>query len=85
MSEGSNGQPFQSPQDAFSTGLDVCFEVLLYLSSRLARLKPGETLEFIARDPKAERRIQDWCDMRGYTLQLSERLPDGRQRFLIQK
>ncbi len=85
MSDGSNGQSIQSPQDAFSTGLDVCFEVLLYLSSRLARLKPGETLEFIARDPGAEDKIQDWCDMRGYTLQRTERLPDGRQRFLIQK
>jgi TusA-related sulfurtransferase len=81
MSEG----PIQSPQDVFSTGLDVCFEVLLYLSSRLARLAPGETLEFIARDPASEDKIQQWCDLRGYTLQLSERLPDGRQRFLIQK
>ncbi len=76
---------FQSPQDVFSTGLDVCFEVLLYLSSRMARLKSGETLEFIARDPGAEEKIQEWCDLRGSTLQLSERLPDGRQRFLIQK
>ncbi len=85
MSNGSSGQPIQSPQDAFSTGLDVCFEVLLYLSSRLARLKPGETLEFIARDPGAEDKIQSWCDARGYTLQQTERLSDGRQRFLIQK
>ncbi len=85
MSDSSTGQTIQSPQDAFSTGLDVCFEVLLYLSSRLARLKPGETLEFIARDPGAEDKIQSWCDVRGYTLQQSERLPDGRQRFLIEK
>ena len=85
MPTGSSGQTIESPQDAFSTGLDVCFEVLLYLSSRLARLKPGETLEFIARDPGAEDKLQSWCDVRGYTLQLSEPLPDGRHRFLIQK
>ncbi len=84
MSDGPTGN-MQSPQDIFSTGLDVCFEVLLYLSSRLARLNPGDTLEFIARDPQSEETIQSWCEMRGYTLQLSERLPDGRQRFLIQK
>ncbi len=80
-----SNRSIQSPQDAFSTGLNVCFEVLLYLSSRLARLQPGETLEFIARDPGAEDKIQEWCEARGYTLLLSEPLPDGRQRFLIQK
>jgi TusA-related sulfurtransferase len=75
----------RSPQDTFVSGLDVCYEVLLYLSSRLARLKPGETLEFITSAARAEEKITDWCEMREYTLLVSELLPDGRRRFLIQK
>jgi TusA-related sulfurtransferase len=73
------------PQDSFSTGMQICYEVLLYLSSRLARLKPGDALEFITDDPEAGDKISDWCDARDYTLLGQETLSDGRQRFLIQK
>ena len=73
------------PQDSFSTEMQICYEVLLYLSSRLARLKPGEVLEFITDDPEAGEKISDWCDARDYTLLGQESLPGGRQRFLIQK
>ena len=77
--------PIRSPQDTFASGLDICYEVLLYLSSRLARLKPGETLEFITRAARAEEKITSWCEAHEYTLLASELLPDGRHRFLIQK
>ena len=74
-----------TPQDSFSTGMQICYEILLYLSSRLARLKAGQVLEFITDDPQAGEKIPDWCDARDYTLLGQESLPDGRQRFLIQK
>ena len=74
-----------TPDDTFASGLQVCFEVLLYLSSRLARLKPGETLEFISTDADADETIPDWCDQRGYTLLSHDVLPDGRRRYLIRK
>jgi TusA-related sulfurtransferase len=91
MPENPDGLPIRSPQDTFASGLDICYEVLLYLSSRLARLKPGETLEFITRAEQAdqaeqvEEKITSWCEAREYTLLASEPLPDGRRRFLIQK
>lgn len=71
--------------DEFASNLQVCYEILLYLSSRLARLKPGETLSFVTSDPEAEDKIPEWCDARGYTLLSSGPSEDGRQRFLIQK
>ncbi len=74
-----------SVTDEFASNLQVCFEILLYLSSRLARLKPGETLAYTTSDPEAGDKIQLWCDERGYTLLESGTSEDGRQRFLIQK
>jgi len=74
-----------TPHDSFATGLEICYEVLLYLSSRLARLAPGETLEFITSDPEAGDKIPPWCETRAYTLLSTQRLPDGRQGFLIRK
>lgn len=71
--------------DQFASNLQVCYEILLYLSSRLTRLQPGETLAFTTSDPEAEEKIPEWCDMRGYTLLASDLLDDGRRRFLIQK
>jgi TusA-related sulfurtransferase len=73
------------PTDLFASNLQVCYEILLYLSSRLARLSPGETLEFITGDSEAAEKIQEWCDTRGYILLSSDAAADGRQRFLIQK
>jgi TusA-related sulfurtransferase len=77
--------PSESPNDTFATGLPVCYELLLYLSSRLARLSPGETLEFITDDPEADDQIPPWCEARNYTLLDSRSLPDGQRRFLIRK
>ena len=81
----SRETPADAPRDTFATGLEICYEVLLYLSSRLARLTAGEVLEFITADPEAAEKIPSWCDAREYTLLGSERLPDGRQQFLIRK
>ena len=75
----------ETPADSFASNLQVCYEVLLYLSSRLARLKPGESLEVITGDAEAADKIPEWCDARGYTLLSSGLAPDGRHRFLIQK
>jgi TusA-related sulfurtransferase len=71
--------------DEFASNLQVCYEILLYLSSRLARLQPGETLAFTTSDPEAEEKIPEWCDARGYTLLESGLSDDGRLRFVIQK
>jgi len=75
----------ETPADSFDSNLQVCYEILLYLSSRLARLKQGESLEFITGDAEAADKIPDWCDVRGYSLLGSGLTPDGRHRFLIQK
>ncbi len=64
MSEASIETPADAPRDTFATGLEICYEVLLYLSSCLARLKPGEVLEFITADPEAADKIPAWCDAR---------------------
>lgn len=77
--------PFELPDDTFATGLPVCYEILLYLSSRMARLNPGETLEFITNDSEAEGKIPSWCEARDYALLDNQSLPDGRRRFLIRK
>jgi len=83
MSEAST--PADAPHDTFASGLEICYEVLLYLSSRLSRLKPEEIFEFVTSDPDAGEKIPTWCDARGYTLLDNQPLPDGRQRFLIRK
>jgi len=75
----------QPINDEFASNLQVCFEILLYLSSRLTKLQPGETLAFTTGDPEAGDKIPPWCDERGYTLLSSGSSEDGRQRFLIQK
>jgi TusA-related sulfurtransferase len=69
----------------FVSDLRVCYEILLYLASRMAKLAPGESFEFVTSDPEAMDRVPDWCDTRGFQLLTSEALPDGRWRFLIQK
>ena len=83
MTEGSSSA--DAPQDTFASGLEICYEVLLYLSSRVNRLKQGDVLEFITSDPEAGNKIPGWCEMRGYTLLDTQTLPDGRQQFLIRK
>ncbi len=71
--------------DSFCTNLAVCYEVLLYLSSRMAKLKIGQVLEFVTSDPSAAEKVPTWCDLRQFVLVDSYQLADGRQRFLIQR
>ncbi len=73
------------PQDTFRSDIQVCYEVLLYLSSRLAKLQPGELFAFVTSDPDAADEIEPWCEMHSYTLLSVETLPNSRQRFLIRK
>lgn len=73
------------PGDHFASDLEICFEVLLYLSSRIAKLSSGETFELISGDPGAVVKVTDWCEVRGYPLLSTEVLPDRRVRFVIQK
>ena len=71
--------------DSFDTNLQVCYEILLYLSSRLAKLQTGEIFEFVSGDAEAADKIEAWCEARGFTLLENGFSPDGRFRFLIQK
>lgn len=70
--------------DTFVTDLEICYEVLLYLSSRVRALPAGATLEFISGDPQAEEKIRTWTEQRDYSLLACDKLPDGRWRFVIQ-
>ena len=70
----------QSP-DLFESNLIVCYEVLLYLSSRLMRLPPGAPFTFVTSDPDAAETIASWCDLRGYSLSSIHREPDGHWKF----
>jgi len=71
--------------DSFTSGLEVCFEILLYLNSRMRHLAPGQCFEFITTDSQARDRVADWCDLRGYTLLTAEPTPENGWRLLIQK
>jgi TusA-related sulfurtransferase len=67
--------------DSFDSNLNVCYEVLLYLSSRLMRLSPGVPFTFVTADSSAVETIPRWCDERGYTLLCVDRQPAGRWKF----
>ncbi|MCE7946820.1 MAG: sulfurtransferase TusA family protein [Chloroflexi bacterium CFX4] len=71
--------------ETFASNLEICYEVLLYLASRMARLPAGEALEYLSGDPEAAAKISAWCEAREFTLVCSERLPDDRWRFVIKK
>ena len=73
------------PSESFSTELAVCYEVLLYLASRMAKLAPGETLEFISCDPQSRDEVTEWTALREYELLSVEDLSNGRIRFLIRR
>lgn len=75
----------QSPSDSFASHLQVCYEVLLYLASRMMKLQPGEIFEFVTSDAGAVDEIPPWCDLHGYTLLSVEPQPDQQWRFLIRK
>ena len=46
----------------------ACGELVFELRMRLARMKPGQVLELIARDPGAPADLPAWCRMTGHTL-----------------
>ena len=73
------------PKDTFSTNLEVCYEVLLYLASQMQSLNKGDVLEFISSDPQAGDRISEWVVIRNYELITMETLADGQTRFLIRR
>lgn len=55
--------------DAGETG---CGQLVFELHVRLNRMRPGESLELIARDPGAPRDLPAWCRMTGHTLLSAE-------------
>ena len=71
--------------DTFSTGLEVCTEVLLYLASRMNQLAEGETLAFVSSDPNAANEIIPWVEMRGYTLIDITQIDDTHTQYLIRR
>ncbi len=73
------------PNDSFSTQLEVCYEIKLYLATLLHRLEPGEVLEFISTDPNAQAELETWAVLRGHELVDIQPLDAQRTRFLIRK
>ena len=72
--------------NSFATDMLVCYEIRLYLSSRLAKMAVGESFEFLTTDPDAPVAIPEWCEQRGYTLissELAANRSDGRSRFVV--
>jgi tRNA 2-thiouridine synthesizing protein A len=51
-----------------------CGKLVFELRSRMDRLKPGDRLEVVARDPGARVDLPAWCRMTGNTL-VSEEHP----------
>lgn len=78
----------ENPTDRFSSTMQVCYEILLYLNSRMGKLQPGEVLEFVTTDPGTQDEIPQWCELRGYTLLSVEQIaatPLEQWRYTIQK
>lgn len=73
------------PADTFASNMRVCYEVLLYLASRMAKLQSGDVFEFVTGDSNASEEIPSWCELRGYTLLSAEALSGEQWRFLIRK
>lgn len=73
------------PTDSFSTGLEVCSEVLLFLASQLHRLHPGAIFEFISVDRNAAQIVIPWAETRGFRLLDVQEIEGNRTRFLIQR
>jgi tRNA 2-thiouridine synthesizing protein A len=45
-----------------------CGELVLELRERIGRLRPGQIIKLIARDPGAPADMPAWCRMTGHTL-----------------
>jgi TusA-related sulfurtransferase len=71
--------------DSFTTDMNVCYEVLMYLAGLMNKLPEGDVLEFITSDPNAEAEIRPWIELREYTLVSVDTQPDGKKRFLIRR
>ena len=66
--------PLAHPVAEWDAGDLGCGELVLELRARLSRLRPGEVLRLIARDPGAPADLPAWCRMTGHTL-MSEAPP----------
>lgn len=75
----------QNPSDNFTSHLNVCYEVLLYLAYRMQQLAPGEVLEFTSSDPQAPEALLPWIEARGDELLSMDYMEDGLLRFWIRR
>jgi tRNA 2-thiouridine synthesizing protein A len=66
--------PGPAPDASWDAGDLGCGELVLELRMRLARLRPGQVLELVARDPGAPADLPAWCRMTGHAL-LAQRHP----------
>ena len=57
-----------TPDQVWDAGDMGCGDLVLELRARVARLRPGEVLELVARDPGAPADLPAWCRMTGNTL-----------------
>lgn len=58
--------------DAWDAGDMACGELVLELRTRLARMRPGQVLKLIARDPGAPADLPAWCRLTGHTLAMQQ-------------
>jgi TusA-related sulfurtransferase len=73
------------PTEHFSTNLQVCYEVKLYLAYLLQKLAPGEILEFTSSDPNSPAEILPWLELREYELVEIQHIEDNLIRFFIRR
>jgi tRNA 2-thiouridine synthesizing protein A len=57
-----------TPEAEWDAGDMGCGELVLELRSRLDRLRPGQVLKLIARDPGVPADMPAWCRLTGHTL-----------------
>jgi tRNA 2-thiouridine synthesizing protein A len=54
--------------DEWDAGDLGCGELVLELRARLDRMRPGDVLRLVARDPGAPADLPAWCRLTGHTL-----------------
>ena len=75
MSPCTTPEPSPGPADeVWDAGHLGCGELVLELRMRLGRMRPGQVLELVARDPGAPADLPAWCRMTGHAL-VGERHP----------
>ena len=57
-----------SSTDDWDAGEMGCGELVLELRARVERLRPGDVLRLIARDPGAPADLPAWCRLTGHRL-----------------